>query len=389
MTSIILGVSGGIAAYKSLELLRLFKKEGFDCSVIMTKNALKFIHPLSFSTLSGHPVILSVFEDPLVHIELQKKTLLIIAPATANVIGKIASGICDDALSTIVCAFPGPKVIVPAMNTVMWQNPIVQENLKKLKGYGYYILEPKEGELACGQEGKGRMPEPKEILSFIQGLIREGKSLSGLKVLITAGRTEEDIDGVRVITNRSSGKMGKALVNACQELGADCLLIAGRMEERPEGVRTVNCRTAAEMMKAVKSAVRDFDVLIMAAAVGDYRPKKKAPNKIKKEKFLLPLVKNIDVLKSLKGEKIFKVGFSLDTTKNIKWAQEKLREKELDLIVANPPETQESPFIKATILTKEGVVKEFPRLSKFIFARRLMEIIAQRIRWKKERSPMH
>lgn len=377
---LILGVSGGIAAYKAVELLRLFKKEGFDCWVIMTKNATKFVHPLSFATFSDHPVITSLFDNPLLHIELQKKTCLVVAPATANIIGKIACGICDDALSTVVCAFPGPKVLVPAMNTAMWENLIVQENIKRLKGLGYHIMEPAEGELACGVKGKGRMPEPAEILSFVRQIIANKKPLSNLRILITAGRTEEDIDGVRVITNRSSGKMGKELASQALELGADCLLIAGRMEERPEcPLRTISVRTAEEMKKRLEENVKDFDVLIMAAAVSDYRPLAKAKEKIKGKTLQLGLTRNPDILKSLAKEKIFKVGFSLDTRQGIKQAKQKLKEKGLELIVANPPETLESDFIQPTLITRTGKVERLPRMPKREFAalllRRIKELI--------------
>ncbi len=376
-SELILGITGGIAAYKSVELLRRFCEEGFDCWVVMTKNARRFVSPLSFATFSNHPIITSLFDNPLVHIELQKKRILVIAPATANIIGKIANGICDDALSTVVCAFKGPKVLVPAMNTAMWDNPIVVENIKKLAGLGYYIMEPKEGKLASGEKGKGRMPEPLEIVSFVKQVLRDRELLSGLKILITAGGTEEDIDGIRVITNRSSGKMGKELAMAARELGADVLLVSGRMTERPEGIPTVSVRTAKEMLSAIKGRLRNFDILIMAAAVGDYKPEKREREKIKGERFNLQLVRNVDILKSLSKEKVFKVGFSLDSKDNINRAKVKLKEKGLDLIVANPPATQESDFIKPIIITRIGKIERLPLMPKREFARLLLKRIKE------------
>ncbi|MEO0116886.1 MAG: bifunctional phosphopantothenoylcysteine decarboxylase/phosphopantothenate--cysteine ligase CoaBC [candidate division WOR-3 bacterium] len=379
--SLILGVSGGIALYKALELLRLFQKEGFDSWVVMTENAKRFISPLSFQTFTKNPVITDLFTDPLIHIELQKKEILLIAPATANIIAKIAHGICDDALSTITCAFPGKKVLVPAMNWVMWENPIVQQNLQKLKSLAYHILEPKEGELASGDWGKGRMPEPETIFSFVKSLLTEEEQiLSGLRILITAGRTEEDIDGVRVLTNRSSGKLGKELAERAKDLGADCLLIAGRMEEKPKGIKVLPVRTAQEMLSALKKEIKNFDVLIMAAAVGDYKPARPAPKKIKEKSFSLPLVRNVDILKSLAGEKIFKVGFSLDTEEKMtQEAKRKLKEKNLDLICANPPLTLESDFIKPILFYRDGKIEVLPEMTKKDFALLLLKKIKNQI----------
>lgn len=377
--SLILGVTGGIAAYKALELLRLFRAEGFDSWTVMTENAQKFVSPLSFKTFTNHPVITSLFDNPLIHIELQKKDLLIIAPATANIIGKIAHGICDDALSTITCAFPGIKILVPAMNTLMWENPLVQENIKKLKSLNYHIMPPKEGKLASGDWGKGRMPEPEEIISFVKSILwktKEEKILSGLKILITAGRTEEDIDAVRVITNRSSGKLGKELAEKAKELGADCLLIAGRMEEKPEGIKILPVRTAQKMLSTLKREIKKFDVLIMTAAVGDYKPAQLTKGKIKEQSFSLPLLKNVDILKNLAQERIFKVGFSLDTEENvIKEARRKLKEKNLDLICANPPSALEGDLIKPTLLYRDGKIEQLPQMEKKKFASLLLQKI--------------
>jgi|UniRef100_A0A7C3YSF8 phosphopantothenoylcysteine decarboxylase/phosphopantothenate--cysteine ligase len=377
--SLILGVSGGIGVYKALELLRLFQKAGFETWVVMTENAQRFVSPLSFQTFTPNPVITSLFTEPLVHIELQKREILLIAPATANIIGKIACGICDDALSTITCAFPGPKVLVPAMNKEMWENPVVQENIRKLKSLGYHIMEPKEGELASGEWGKGRMPEPEEIFAFVQSLLSQKKEgiLSGLKILITAGRTEEDIDPVRVLTNRSSGRLGKELAEKAKDWGADCLLIAGRMEEKPEGVKIISCRTASEMLSLLKRESKKNDILIMTAAVGDYKPLvREKGKKIKKKSFSLPLVKNVDILESLREEKLFKVGFSLDSEAElIKEAKRKLKEKNLDLICANSFASLESDFIEATILSRDGEIERLPRMTKREFAAHLLQKI--------------
>ncbi|MEO0102631.1 MAG: bifunctional phosphopantothenoylcysteine decarboxylase/phosphopantothenate--cysteine ligase CoaBC [candidate division WOR-3 bacterium] len=381
--SLILGVTGGIAVYKALELLRLFQAEGFDSWVVMTENAQRFVSPLSFQTFTNHPVITSLFDNPLIHIELQEKDLLIIAPATANIIAKIAHGICDDTLSTITCAFSGIKILVPAMNTLMWENPLVQENIKKLKSLNYHIIPPQEGKLASGDWGKGRMPEPEEILSFVKSIfwgMREEKILSGLKILITAGRTEEDIDVVRVITNRSSGRLGKELAEEARALGANCLLIAGRMEERPKDIPILSVRTAQEILSAIKKEIKNFDVLIMTAAVGDYKPAHSTQKKIKKRAFSLPLVKNIDILKSLAGEKIFKVGFSLDSEEEMmKEAKRKLKEKKLDLICANPPSALEGDFIKPTLFYRDGKIEVLPEMTKKEFASLLLKKIKNQI----------
>ncbi len=379
--SLILGVSGGIAAYKTVELLRLLTKENFDSWVVMTENAQRFIQPLTFAPFTRHPVITSLFDAPLIHIEFQKRDILLIAPATANIIGKIAHGLADDSLSTITCAFPGLKILVPAMNNLMWENPIVQENIKRLVSFGYQIMEPKEGELACGVKGKGRMPEPEEIVSFLKGVIEEKKILFGLKFLITAGRTEEDIDAVRVITNRASGRLGKELAEAAKRLGGECLLIAGRMEEKPTGVETIFVRTAAEMRAAIKKVIKDFDVLIMTAAVGDYRPvDQRLRSKIKEKSLSLSLVKNVDILKSLSEEKLFKVGFSLDVKDDLKEARRKLKEKKLDLICVNSVSSLESESIKATLLTKDGKPERLPMMTKREFSLLLLKKIQASIR---------
>jgi phosphopantothenoylcysteine decarboxylase/phosphopantothenate--cysteine ligase len=320
---IILGITGGIAAYKIPELVRIFTKAGHDVRVAMTKNATWFIAPLTFEALSKNRVITGMFEgniDPLAHISWgQESDLVIIAPATANFIAKAAHGIADDFLSSMVVAATAPMLICPAMNSKMYLNPITQENIKKLNNKGYVIMKPGEGELACNTEGQGRLPDPVDIAEQAFHIL-ENKDLKGLKIMVTAGPTIEPIDPVRYITNRSSGKMGYAIAHKAAMRGADVTLISGPTNIKPPlGVNLIRVNTAEEMMDAVFAHRAEMDAIIKAAAVADFRPALSSNQKIKKseEDISIKLVKNPDILselgisKSKPGQIL--VGFAAET----------------------------------------------------------------------------
>ena len=374
---LVLGVTGGIACYKAVELVRLLVKDGFIVQVIMTRGAMEFVRPLTFQTLSGRPVATETFnltqESEIGHINLaDSASLFIIAPATANVIGKIAAGIADDLLTTVLMATQAPVVIAPAMNIHMYENPILQENIRKLRRVGYHFIEPAEGYLACGYEGKGRLPEPEQILEEIHRLVRK-KDLVGEKLLITAGPNREPLDPVRYLSNRSSGKMGYALARAGLRRGAEVLLISGPTEiDPPVGARLISVTTAAEMREAVLEEFPRSTAVIMAAAVTDYRPVDFANQKIKRGKgpIELRLEPNPDILKEIGARKNGKllVGFAAETEELMANAEKKLREKNLDIIVANNVTEAGAGFDidtnVATILDRTGAVRSLPLMSK-------------------------
>ncbi len=340
----IIGVTGGIACYKAVELVRLLVKDSLAVQVIMTRAAMEFVTPLTFQTLSGKPVATESFnltqESEIGHINLADSAdLFVIAPATANVIGKIAAGIADDLLTTVLMATQAPVLIAPAMNIHMYENPILQENIRKLRRIGYHFMEPAEGYLACGYEGKGRLPEPEKILEEIRSLLRK-KDLLGERFLITAGPSREPLDPVRYISNRSSGKMGYALARAAVRRGAGVVLVSGPSAiEPPSAVRLIPVNTAAEMRRAVLEQFPECTAVIMAAAVADYRPVDASSKKLKRGKAPLDirLEPNPDILRELGRRKNGKllVGFAAETEELIANATRKLHEKNLDLIVAN------------------------------------------------------
>ncbi len=340
----IIGVTGGIACYKAVELVRLLVKDSLAVQVIMTRAAMEFVTPLTFQTLSGKPVATETFnltqESEIGHINLADSAdLFVIAPATANVIGKIAAGIADDLLTTVLMATQAPVLIAPAMNIHMYENPILQENIRKLRRIGYHFMEPAEGYLACGYEGKGRLPEPEKILEEIRSLLRK-KDLLGERFLITAGPSREPLDPVRYISNRSSGKMGYALARAAVRRGAGVVLVSGPSAiEPPSAVRLIPVNTAAEMRRAVLEQFPECTAVIMAAAVADYRPVDASSKKLKRGKAPLDirLEPNPDILRELGRRKNGKllVGFAAETEELIANATRKLHEKNLDLIVAN------------------------------------------------------
>jgi phosphopantothenoylcysteine decarboxylase / phosphopantothenate---cysteine ligase len=351
--TVLLGVTGGIAAYKVAELARLLVKAGVTVKAVMTDSAQKFITPLTFRTLTGNPVVTSMWSDPaspFPHISLSEEAdLIVVAPATANIIAKVASGVADDLLSTTVLAARGTVMMAPAMNTRMYLNDRTAENMKSLRASGVVMVEPGEGQLACGDEGVGRMAEPVEILAAVQRELARSSELAGRKVVVTAGPTREYIDPVRFISNPSTGKMGYILAGRAAKRGAEVTLISGPSELYcPPGVARVDVVTAADMAGAVKKAVRGADVLVMAAAVADYTPAKVAPAKMKKSEGVpdIQLVPTEDILKSIggrKGNRIL-VGFAAETDNVIRNAKRKLDEKGLDLIVANQVASPGSGF---------------------------------------------
>jgi len=374
---IVLGVTGGIACYKAVELVRLLVKASLRVRVIMTKSALEFVTPLTFQTLSGNPVATETFdltqESQIGHINLADSAdLFVIAPATANVIGKIASGIADDLLTTVLMATRAPVLVAPAMNIHMYENPILQENLRKLRRIGYHILEPAEGYLACGYEGQGRLPDPEKIAEEIKRLLRE-KDLCGEKFLITAGPNREPLDPVRYISNRSSGKMGYALARAALRRGAEVVLVSGPTAlDPPGGARLISVLTAAEMRAAVLKEYAQCTAVIMAAAVSDYRVATISDRKMKRGKDTVEvrLEPNPDILKELGQNKNGKwlVGFAAETEELTANAQKKLREKNLDMVVANNVAETGSGFDSdnnaATIIDRTGKTRSLPLMSK-------------------------
>jgi phosphopantothenoylcysteine decarboxylase/phosphopantothenate--cysteine ligase len=384
--TIVLGVSGGIACYKAVELTRLLVKDGFRVQVVMTRGAMEFVTPLTFQTLSGRPVASETFnltqESEIGHINVADSAdLFVIAPATANIIGKIAAGIADDLLTTVVMATRAPLLVAPAMNVHMYGNPILQENLRKLRRAGYHVMEPAEGYLACGYEGRGRLPEPDRILEEIKGLLRR-KDLSGEKIIITAGPSREALDPVRYITNRSSGKMGYALARAALRRGAEVALISGPTAiEPPAGARMIPVTTAAEMRAAVLREFAGCTTVVMAAAVADYRPLRAADKKMKKAAgpLELRLEPNPDILQELGTMKNgkFLVGFAAETEDLTVNAKKKLGAKNLDMIVANDVSQEGSGFDAdtnvATILDRNGAASALPLMSKDELADRIFD----------------
>ncbi len=384
--TVVLGVTGGIACYKAVELVRLLVTAGHRVHVIMSRGAMEFVTALTFQTLSGYPVATEIFnltqESEIGHINLADSAdLLVIAPATANIIGKIANGIADDLLTTVIMATQAPVLIAPAMNIHMYENPILQENLRKLGRVGYHILEPAEGFLACGYEGKGRLPDPEKIADEVDRLLGK-KDLVGERLLITAGPNREPLDPVRYLSNRSSGKMGYALARAAARRGAQVVLVSGPTAlDCPAGVRLIPVVTAADMRDAVAKEFVTATAVVMAAAVADYRPVVTADRKIKRGKgpIDLRLEPNPDIVKELGQNKDGKVliGFAAETEDLTANAVKKLREKNLDMIVANNVAEAGSGFDGdtnvATILDRTGASQSLPLMSKDELADRIYD----------------
>ena len=346
MASILLGVSGGIAAYKACEILRLFDKAGHRVRVVMTQMATEFVGPLTFETLSKAPVLTDKRplgdKGSILHIDYADQAdIFVIAPCTANVIAKLARGIADDALSTTALAFTRPVLIAPAMNVNMWNSESVRENLATLRDRGIHVVEPSSGDLACGWVGEGRLAEPREVVEAVLRVLDVDKDMARLRVLVSAGPTHEKIDPVRFLSNRSSGKMGYAIAAAARDRGASVTLVSGPVSiEAPEGVRVIRVESAAQMQEAMIERAPEADILIMAAAVADYRVSAPAERKIKKDEadLSIALVRNDDILaglgKAKRADQVL-VGFAAETHDVLAYAQEKLKRKNADLFVAN------------------------------------------------------
>jgi len=384
--TIILGVTGGIAAYKSCTLVSRLKDLGADVWVVMTKEATKLVGPITFRTLSGNPVITDLFDDGISNLQVphvslaEKADLVVIAPATANIIGKIARGIADDALTTIAMASDAKKLLAPAMNCNMWRNPIVEKNVEILRNYRYGFVGPEEGKLACGDYDIGRMSEPENIIEKIVEMIKEKQDLLGKTFLITAGGTREAIDPVRYISNRSSGKMGYALAEAAVERGAEVTLISAPTHlSPPTKVKLINVVSAQEMYEEVMKHRHDKDVIVMAAAVSDFRPRITFWQKLKKDRdgLSLDLANTIDILKDLgnlkNGSKL--VGFAAETENLFENAHEKLKRKNLDLIVANDASAFDADNSKIMLIDRKGSAENLPELPKKVSANRILDAI--------------
>lgn len=387
---IVLGVTGSIAAYKIASLASMLKKREADVTVIMTRNAVNFINPITFETLTGNKCLTDTFDRNfqynVEHVSLAKQTdVFMVAPASANVIARAAHGIADDMLTTTLLACECPKIIAPAMNTRMYRNPIVQDNMKLLESYGMEVITPATGYLACGDTGEGKMPEPELLLEYIIKALKP-RDMSGIKVLVTAGPTREKIDPVRYISNHSTGKMGYAIARAAMMRGAEVTLVTGKTDiEPPMGVNLVDIVSAGDMAQAVKSRADEQDIIIKAAAVADYRPKYAADEKVKKKDgdMSIELERTEDILGFLgahKKKNQFLCGFSMETEHMIENSRTKLEKKNLDLIVANNLKQQGAGFGTdtniVTLLSKEDTI-QLPIMSKEEVADKLLDYILE------------
>lgn len=393
--TIVLGVTGGIAAYKAAALCSRLKQAGADVRVIMTASAVRFIAPLTFQTLSRNPVAVDTFDEKdasvVQHIDLADRAdLVVVAPATANMLAKMAHGLADDMLSTTLLATEAPVLVAPAMNVHMYNHPATQANMNLLRQRGVRFVEPGEGQLACGYVGKGRLAEPEEIAAAIVALLSPPprQPLAGKRVLITAGGTVERLDPVRYLTNDSSGKMGMAVARVALAMGARVTVVRARTSvPDPQGVELVPVESAGDMLEAVVSRYGEQDIVVMAAAVADYRPQEASPRKIKKKDDLmsLTLVKNQDILQTLGERKQgqFLVGFAAETDALEAYAADKARRKGCDLLVANDVTREGVGFGTDTnavsIFDSRGLVTELPLMSKDDVARRLLELVAERL----------
>ncbi|MFQ5672131.1 MAG: bifunctional phosphopantothenoylcysteine decarboxylase/phosphopantothenate--cysteine ligase CoaBC [Nitrospinales bacterium] len=400
---IALGVSGGIAAYKAVELARLLVRAGASVYVVLSANAGRFVTPLTFRAVSGHPVYHDVFEpdasDAMEHVQTAANAdLLIVAPASANAIAKMANGLADDALSTLFAAYDGPVIVAPSMNDKMYANPAVRENIEKLQMHGIEVLDPDRGELACGTVGLGRLPEPTALLKAVKRRMSTAdsperkKDLAGMTFLVTAGPTREPLDPVRYLTNASSGKMGYAVAERARARGAKVILISGPTRlDPPHGVTALSCLRAHEMASLVRDHFPQCDVLVMAAAVGDFAPETVQDEKIKKgsqDSLTIKFCRNPDILLEASKHKTrqIMVGFAAETQDVVQHALSKLQQKHLDLIVANDVGIAgngfQSDFNQVTLIESETRIEELPRLPKQevadILLDRVLELAAER-----------
>lgn len=391
--NVVLGVSSSIAAYKAAGLASMLVKQHAEVDVVMTRNACRFISPLTFETLTSRKCIVDTFDRnfgyDVKHVSLAKKAdVLLVAPATANVIGKFAHGICDDMLSTTFMACRCPKIVAPAMNTQMWNNPILQDNLEKLRHYGVEIAHPTEGRLACGDVGSGKLDSEERLLQYILLHVGMPHDMSGKRVLVTAGPTQEAVDPVRYITNHSSGKMGYALAKMARMRGAEVTLVTGPVNLEPFlGVETVEVTTAQEMYEAVTDRSADFDIVVMCAAVADYTPQTYSPRKTKKGdgELNIGLTRTQDILMHLgkhKREGQFIVGFSMETENLLDNSRAKLMKKNADMICANTIASRSTGFAvdtnQVTLITGEGV-RELPLCSKDETANHILDAVMEHL----------
>jgi phosphopantothenoylcysteine decarboxylase/phosphopantothenate--cysteine ligase len=386
--TIVLGITGGIAAYKAADLASKLTQAGARVEVIMTEAATKLIAPLTLEAITHTKVVTDMFEPnseySLEHIALAEAAdVVVIAPATANTIAKIAAGIADNMLTSVVLATRAPVIIAPAMNVNMWQNSVTQENIARLKARGFVIVDPTYGRLASGKMGQGRLAEVETIIGTIKQVLGRKGDLAGKRIVVTAGGTQEPIDPVRHIGNRSSGKMGYAVAEAARDRGATVTLISAPVSlSNPVGIEVINVQTANQMKEAVAKAVVKADALIMAAAVADYQPRAVSKAKIKKDasSLTLELVRTPDILTEVKGNFI-KVGFAAESENLVKNAREKLMKKQLDLMVANDITATDSGFgadtNKVTIIDRDGKAEELPLLTKREVAEKILDRVAE------------
>ena len=389
---VVVGVSGGVAVYKALDVISRLRKKDVEVHVIMTKSATEFVTPLSFQSLSQNMVITDMFAEPkaweIQHISLAKKAdLMLIVPATANIIGKVANGIADDMLSTTIMATKAPVVFCPAMNTNMYENPIVQRNISLLKELGYEFIEPASGRLACGDEGKGKLQDTEIIAEETLRRLHSTNDLVGKKVVVTAGPTMVPIDPVRILTNRSSGKMGYSIAEEARDRGAEVVLISGPTSLRkPNGIKVIDIKTNEDMFNAIKNEFEDADIVIKSAAVADYKAKNYSSEKIKKTGDDLNLIfeRDRDILKTLGDmkENQILVGFAAESSNLKENAKGKLERKNLDYIVANDISKPETGFAsdenKVTIISKSGEEVSLEKMSKREVAKNIFDIIKGR-----------
>lgn len=395
--TVITGICGGIAAYKVVDVVSRLRKKEAEVHVIMTENATKFVTPLTFQSISHNQVITDMFAEPLnwdiKHISLAEKAdLIVVAPATANIIGKVANGIADDMLTTTIMATKAKVMFIPAMNHNMYENPIVQDNIARLRKFGYSFVEPDTGLMACGTSGKGRLPEPEVIVEQIEKVLYEKKDMEGLRVLVTAGPTREAIDPVRYISNNSSGKMGYAFAETALKRGAEVTVISGPVQVRkPSGIDIIDVETADEMYREVISQYGNYDIIVLVAAVADYKCARVSDKKIKKKEneMFLELSKNPDIAKELgkiKGDKIV-IGSCAETDNLISNARAKLKSKNFDIIMANDVTMEGAGFGTdtniVTVISSDGTMKELPIMNKEDVADQILDDAVNMIRKKK------
>lgn len=387
--TVVLGVTGSIAAYKAANLASMLVKQKADVHVLMTRNAANFINPITFETLTGHKCLIDTFDRNfnynIEHVALgEKADVVLVAPASANIIAKMANGIADDMLSTTLLACTCGKIVAPAMNTNMYENPVTQENLEKLRGFGVEVIEPDEGRLACKRVGKGKMPSEEVLMEYIYRETQYEKDMKGKRVLVTAGATREAIDPVRFITNRSTGKMGYSLATVAMRRGAEVTLVSGVTSLQPPiCTRMVEVQSAGDMFEAVKKEAKDHDIIIKAAAVADYTPAKVSDEKLKKhgDSLSLDLARTTDILAWLgehRTEGQYLCGFSMETEHVIENSRKKLEKKKADMIVANNVKVEGSGFgvdtNVVTMILKEGMI-ELPLMSKEEVAANILDVI--------------